>query len=427
MHPVMSLSQKLCHLMVGHTLMYTLSKFEVNRTNGSWDTAIFVSYPLSLWFSQSDHYQSCTWDMASEPTPQQLITQSAQATADAITSVLTARMASISLPIYDWDAQYAYHSFSIFCHTLENWLLLNHILPDSEDHLRYVFAALGTKSLEMHAQGMPTGNEEEQKASKVKASAFLNWIQQGMTHDINTQVARLGEDPQDLVACIKTLMDHWEMINDEHHEHELHHCIVRVYCHEGKVLRKLMAKPFKTPSNELADIAVNHLAIQHAREQVSHSSKTVDTICQDKQWVAHTSLNSNGHTPSAPSKDCPNCTWQHPAGKGSCPACDSHCSKCDKMGHWGPKCHSGKPLQPRNAPPPGSQQRKSGCPPRNHNNCRGQSNKTGTIDVNEDHSPQEEIALHYIQPNATVWNTHPKEIMVGDVCAPQFNKAYTTI
>ena len=27
----------------------------------------------------------------------------------------------------------------------------------------------------------------------------------------------------------------------------------------------------------------------------------------------------------------------------------------------------------------------------------------------------------------TVQNTHPKEIMVGDVCAPQCNEAYTTI
>ena len=73
--------------------------------------------------------------MASEPTPQQLITQSAQATADAITSALTARTTSISLPIYDWDSKDAYHSFSIFWHTLENWLLLNCIMPDSKDHL----------------------------------------------------------------------------------------------------------------------------------------------------------------------------------------------------------------------------------------------------------------------------------------------------
>ena len=235
--------------------------------------------------------------MASEPTLQQLITQSAQATTDTIASVLTARTASISLPVYNWDSRDAYHSFSIFCCTLENWLLLNHILPDSEDHLRYVFAALGTKSLEMHAQWMPTGNKEEQKVAKAKASTFLDQIQQGMTHNVNTHVclgepkdivARTGEDPQDLIACIKTLMDCCKMINNEHCKHELHHHIICAYCHEGKLLGKLMAKPFKTPSNELADIAVNHFAIQHAREQVSHSSKPVDTIHQDKrQMVTH--------------------------------------------------------------------------------------------------------------------------------------------
>ena len=76
-----------------------------------------------------------TEDMASEMTPQQLLTQSAQATADAIASMLPARTASISLPIYGWDSKDAYHSFSIFRHTLENWFLLNHITPDSEDHL----------------------------------------------------------------------------------------------------------------------------------------------------------------------------------------------------------------------------------------------------------------------------------------------------
>ena len=75
------------------------------------------------------------------------------------------------------------------------------------------------------------------------------------------------------------------MINDEHCEHKLCHHIICAYCHEGKLLGKLMAKPFKIPSNELADIAVNHFAIQHAREQVSHSSKPVDTIHQDKRQM----------------------------------------------------------------------------------------------------------------------------------------------
>ena len=251
--------------------------------------------------------------------------------------------------------------------------------------------------------------------TKAKASAFLNHIQQGMTHDVSTHVclgeledivARPGEDPQDLITCIKTLMDQWQMINDEHHKHELCNRIICAYCHEGRLLGNLMPKPFKTLSSELADIAVNHFTIQHAREQVSHSSKPVDTICQDKGWTAHTSHSSHGHTPSAPSRHCLNCTQQHPAGRANCPACDTCCSKCNKMGHWGPKCHGGKPLQPRNAPPPGSQQRKSRCPPRNHNHCQGWNNKTDTIHVNEDHSPQHENSptLHPTQHNS---HTHP--------------------
>ena len=169
------------------------------------------------------------------------------------------RTVSISLPIYIWDSKDAYQSFSIFWHTLENWLLLSHIMPDSEDPLQYVFAALGTKSMEMHAQWMLTSSEEKQRATKAKASAFLDRIHQGMTHDVNTHVylgelndvvARPGEDPQDLIASIKTLMDCCKMINDEHHKHKPCCSIIRAYHHEGKLLGKLVAKPFTMPENK---------------------------------------------------------------------------------------------------------------------------------------------------------------------------------
>ena len=165
-------------------------------------------------------------------------------------------------------------------------------------------------------QWMPTGSEEEQRVTKAKASAFLDGIHQGMTHNVNTHVhlslledvvAMSGEDHQDLIACIKTLMDCHKMINDEHHEHELHCHIVHAYHNEGKLHEKLIVEPFKTPSCELADIAMNPFAIQHAQEQVSHSSKPVNTIHHDKGQAANTSHNGNGHTPLAPSKDCPNC------------------------------------------------------------------------------------------------------------------------
>ena len=109
--------------------------------------------------------------MASELTPQQIITQLVQATADDIASALTARMASISLPVYDWESKMLTSS-SMFCHTLENWLLLNCILPDSDDHLRYIFAALEPipgNACTMDANGQMKRTESDQG----NASAFL--------------------------------------------------------------------------------------------------------------------------------------------------------------------------------------------------------------------------------------------------------------
>ena len=76
--------------------------------------------------------------------------------------------------------------------------------------------------------------------------------------------------------------------------------------------------------------------------------------------------------------------------------------------------HSNQGMQPHL----GHSRGKSRCPPRNHNHCHGWGNKTDALDVGEDHSPQDGIALHYIQLNVTVRNTHPKEIMVGDVHSP---------
>ena len=87
----------------------------------------------------------------------------------------------------------------------------------------------------------PQETEEVRKATKAKASAFLQKIQDGMTHEVNTHVrlaeleditAKPNEDPQELVAHIKTIMDRCKMLNDAHQEHEL--------CRRIVVLTKMM-------------------------------------------------------------------------------------------------------------------------------------------------------------------------------------------
>ena len=131
-------------------------------------------------------------DAEVELTPQQLITQSMKATVDTLTDALTSHSAPIALPMYDWESKDAYWTFTLFRQTLDNWLFLNQVKTDSEDHLCYVFAALGTKALELHAQWMPPGTEEVHKATKAKASTFLQKIQDRMTHEVNMHI-RLAE------------------------------------------------------------------------------------------------------------------------------------------------------------------------------------------------------------------------------------------
>ena len=220
------------------------------------------------------------------------------------------------------------------------------------------------------------------------------------------------------------------MINEEHHEHKLCCCIICAYHHEGKLLGKLMAKPSKTPSNELADIAVNHFAIQHAREQVSHSSKPVDTICQDKGQTAHTSHSSHGHTPSAPSKGlsqlAPNNTeLVDQTAQHMIPIVP----KCDKMGHWGcPNAmvasHSNQGMHLHLGHSRGSPDALQGT------TTTAKGRKTRHMHHKCQRGPQPS-RLNSPTPHPTQHDnsesTHPKEIMVRDVHAPQCNEAYTTI
>ena len=171
-----------------------------------------------------------------------------------------------------------------------------------------------------------------------------------MTHEVNTDVrlaeleeitAKPNEDLQDLIARIKTIMDCCEMLNDTHQEHELCRRIVCAYRNDGRLLDKLMTKSFRTPSSELIDIAVNHFAIQRAREQVSGSTKQIDAIRQDRQRSGQ-GRGGHGHTqPSYP--ECGNCTRRHQPGRSHCPARESTCTKCHKIGHWQPKCRGGRP------------------------------------------------------------------------------------
>ena len=262
-------------------------------------------------------------------------------------------MASISLPIYDWDSQDAYHPFSIFHCTLENWLLLNCIPLDSKDHLRYIFRPWEPNPWKCMHNGCLPAVKRNRKWPRWKLLPSLTESNREW-HTMST--------PMCVLENLKILWPGWER-NSKISLHASRHwwttarwsimsiasinCIVISSVHTAmreSSLGNLWPSHSRHHPMSWLTLLWTTLPSNMPGNKSPHSSKTVDAICQDKWQVAHTSHNSNGHTPSAPSKDCPNCTWQHPAGRANYPAHDSHCSKCDKMGHWGPKCHGCKPL-----------------------------------------------------------------------------------
>ena len=88
--------------------------------------------------------------------------------------------------------------------------------------------------------------------------------------------SQAGRGPQDLIAHIKTVMDCWEMINDEHRKHELHCCIIHAYHHEGKLLGKLMAIHSRHPPISWLTLLWNTLP-SNTPENESHTAPNLWT------------------------------------------------------------------------------------------------------------------------------------------------------
>ena len=374
--------------------------------------------------------------MASEPTPQQLITQSAQATADAIASALTARTASISLPIYDWDSKAAYHSFSIFWHTLENWLLLNCIPLDSKDHLRYVFAAWEPNPWRcMHNECLPAAKRNRKQPrqkllpSLTKSNREWHTTSTPMCALENSKILWPGLERTPKISLHASrhwrTSARWSVMSIESMN-----CITVSSVHTAMRESSLgnlwkshsrhppvswltswwTILPFSIPRNK-SPTAPN-LWMQSARTSGKwptpatiamvthhlHPPRTAPTPHDSTQLAEQTALHVIPIALYATRWDT--------GDQNAMVASHSNQGMHLHLGHsrGSPDAHLRTTIT-----------------------TMGQDNKTDAIDVSKDHSPQDEIALLYIQPHLTVRNTHPKEIMVRDVCAPQCNEAYTTI
>ena len=225
---------------------------------------------------------SSTWDMTSELTPQQLITQSAKATADAIASTLTARTASTSLPTYDWAPKMPTTPspyFSIPWRTGSSSTAS--CLPartTSDTSLQPWEPNPGDAcTMDVHRQQRETESDQ----GKSFCLPWLNptgndtqcqhpcapWRTQGCCGQAGRGLPRSHCMHQDTNGPLQD--DQWWAL--QAWTALPYHPFILPW---GKAPWETYGKAIQDTSSELADIAVNHFAIQHAQEQVSHSSKT---------------------------------------------------------------------------------------------------------------------------------------------------------
>ena len=132
-------AQKQCHLVVGHILIYTLFKFELNQTNGCQDIAICV-HPC-----HSDLTAQFFWTML-VPTPPATSLASTPAT-----PVLCQAPVNVPLPTYDWNVADQMQEFCLFKCQFETWFRLLKI--KAEECLDYLLCILERRVMQLWTTG----------------------------------------------------------------------------------------------------------------------------------------------------------------------------------------------------------------------------------------------------------------------------------
>ena len=142
------------------------------------------------------------------------------------------------------------------------------------------------------------------------------------------------------------------------------------------------------------------------------AGKAIPDLCQGHQ--------SQKNKPQKSALHCPNCTHSHLPSCDNCPAWNAICIGCSKKGHWHAKCHSFGIA--------GQQPTKSDAAEKAPycQHC-GKGKKPDMVQVNTEEAPPCNELFFNAVDCGTVGDTHPEDIVVDDVHAPQCNEAHTMV
>ena len=297
----------------------------------------------------------------------------------ALTSVKVSPTDALKPPKFDWNSHDQYEDFRLFRKGMESWYKLQGIedMEGDDTQLEYLLNFLGLVGWKKHEQWTPDGATLALcNKTKKSATEFMKFLHEGMDHPVSQRCRiyqleeiriKAGETPDELVDRIRGLADRCNFPTDAEKERHIQFRLVHALS-DTDLVRKLLAMKMEATTAEMLATCRTHIAIADNMSSMGLATKTVNAVQK------------------VPKKtQCGNCTKPHAPGQQHCPAKDSTCNYCRKVGHWRIKCRKSKRTAPGSKKTPNTQQ-----PPRHR---PGGKKKADEIGVSEGDPHYDKISI----------------------------------
>ena len=136
---------------------------------------------------------------------------------------------------------------------------------------------------------------------------------------------KASKTPDELVEWIWGLADRCNFPTDVEKERHIQFWMVCALSHTH-VIKKLLAMKIEATTAEMLAVCHTHITITDNMSSMGLSTKAVSAV---QKMTKKASSHGN---------PCGKCTKHHTPGREHCPAKDSICHSCQKIGDWKQKC-----------------------------------------------------------------------------------------